>query len=203
MTQFFSELPGKIWNHLMDIINKVVEWGTNMVAKGKEAASNLVNIVHSTISELPRMVMDVGRNIVEGLWNGICGAGDWIRGKVGEFAGGILQGMKDSLGIHSPSRVFRDEVGKYIALGVGEGFTDNIANVYKRMKATVDFETRKMSANISATAMLKASKDQVRTVNNNNGNTINNTQNFYDKQASPYEQQKQSKQQLRRLAYEL
>lgn len=79
----------------------------------------------------------------------------------------------------------------------------DLSEAYKQMQSSVNFETQKMSANISATAMLKASKDQVRTVNNNNGNTINNTQNFYDKQASPYEQQKQSKQQLRRLAYEL
>lgn len=203
VTQFFSELPSKIWEHLTNIIEKVITWGTDMVNRGKEAARDLVEIVHTTISELPGKVMDIGRNIVEGLWNGICGAGDWIKGKVGEFASGVLQGMKDALGIHSPSRVFRDEVGKYIALGVGEGFTDNIDGVYKRMKAAVNFETQKMSASISATANLKASKDRVRTVNNDNGTTINNTQNFYDKQASPYEQQKQSKQQLRRLAYEL
>lgn len=79
----------------------------------------------------------------------------------------------------------------------------DLSEAYKQMQSSVNFETQKMSANISATAMLKASKDQVRTVNNNNGNTINNTQNFYDKQASPYEQQKQSKQQLRRLGYGL
>ena len=79
----------------------------------------------------------------------------------------------------------------------------DLSEAYKQMQSSIDFETQKMSANISATANLKASKDRVRTVNNDNGVNINNTQNFYDKQASPYEQQKQSKQQLRRLAYEL
>lgn len=97
-------------------------------------------------------ILNVGANIVEGLWQGIQNAWNWIVSKVQGFAQGILDGMMSVLGIHSPSRVFRDKVGKNIALGVGEGFTDNISKVYRQMKSAVDFETQKLSANLSTTA---------------------------------------------------
>ncbi len=198
---FFSELPGKIWAFLLNVINNIVTWGKDMVAKGKQAASELVTSILNKIGELPGKVMETGRNIVEGLWNGIIGAKDWIVGKVGEFASGILDGMKAALGIHSPSRVFRDEVGKYIALGVGEGFTDNIAKVYKKMKASVDFETQKISSNISATTELKTARGNSDTITNNNDNGIAVTQNFYEKVQSPYETAKATRSTLRSLAY--
>ena len=198
---FFSELPGKIWTFLLNVISNVVSWGRDMVAKGKQAASDLVTSILKKIGELPGKVMETGRNIVEGLWNGIVGAKDWIVGKVGEFASGILDGMKAALGIHSPSREFRDEVGKYIALGVGEGFTDNIAKVYKKMKASVDFETQKISSNISATTELKTARGSSDTITNNNDNGIAVTQNFYEKVQSPYETAKATRSTLRSLAY--
>lgn len=170
VTTYFSQLPLKIWNHLLNVLDTVSFWGSNLIARGREAASNLVNTVHTTIASLPGRVAEVGRNIVEGLWNGIQGAGDWIRGKVGEFARGILDGMKAALGIHSPSKLFRDEVGKYIALGVGEGFLDNIGRVTKSMQNKLDLETGKISSNLNVAAQvgtgsLKSSGDTVVTVN--------------------------------------
>lgn len=99
----------------------------------------------------------VGKNIVSGLWNGISGSAGWLAGKVKTFASNILKNMKNALGIHSPSRLFRDEVGKYIALGVGEGFSDNISNVYKKMKTAVDFQTQKLSTSLSTTANVNRS----------------------------------------------
>jgi phage-related protein len=77
----------------------------------------------------------------------------WIVDKVKGFASNILNNMKSALGIHSPSTLFRDQVGKNIALGVGEGFEDNISKVYRQMKSAVDFETQKLSAKLSTTAM--------------------------------------------------
>lgn len=192
-----------MWIWLQNTINNVINWGKEMSDKGRQGAQDLCNNIVNTIMELPNKMLEIGKNIVEGLWNGIIGAKNWITNKVGEFAQGILDGMKESLGIQSPSRVFRDEVGKYIALGVGEGFTRNIDNVYKKMKATVDFETQKLSTNLSTKATLQLAKDQPRTVTNNNDNGVNVTQNFYDKQATPYEQQKQAKYQMRRFSYGL
>lgn len=179
----------------------MINWGINLANKGRESAINLVNNIINTITELPGKVLDIGKNIVEGLWNGITGMGGWIKNKISNFAGGIIDGFKKTFGIHSPSKVFNREIGKFLALGLGEGFNSNLAKVYRQMKTAVDFETQKLSASLTTQATFKANKDNVRTVNNDNGTVINNTQNFYEKNATPYEEQKQARQQLRRLAY--
>ena len=91
-----------------------------MSNKAKEGAQNTYNNIVNTINELPGKMLEIGKNIVEGLWNGIMNAKNWMNQKVSQFASGILDGMKSAFGIHSPSTVFRDIVGKNIALGIGE-----------------------------------------------------------------------------------
>ena len=152
--EWFKQLPSRLWTFLLEAINKIVKFGQDMGTRGKEGAKNLFNNIINTIRELPSKMLEMGRNIVEGLWNGIKNAASWIKDKVRNFASGLLDGMKEALGIHSPSTLFRDQVGKNIALGIGEGFEDNIAKVYRQMKSTVDFETQKLSTNLSATAMM-------------------------------------------------
>ena len=121
-----------------------------------------------------------------------------------------------SFDIHSPSKKTK-KIFKFVMLGGIEGLKDEEKELYKRinsiagqsnrlfekMKATVDYETTKLSTNLTTKAMLQVEKDQPRTVTNDNGVTINNTQQFYSKNSTPYEEQKQAKQQLRRLAYGL
>lgn len=77
----------------------------------------------------------------------------------------------------------------------------DLTETYNKMQATVDFETSKISTNLSTKATLQLAKERPRTINNDNGTTINNTQNFYEKNTTPFEQQKQARQQLRRVAY--
>ena len=77
----------------------------------------------------------------------------------------------------------------------------DLTKTYEKMRATVDYETSKISTNLSTKATLQLAKERPRTINNDNGTTINNTQNFYEKNTTPYEQQKQARQQLRSVAY--
>ena len=79
-------------------------------------------------------MLSIGSDVVRGIWNGISGSAGWLADKVASFASGILDGMKNALGIHSPSRLFRDQVGKYIAQGIGEGFTDEMGSVVGQMQ---------------------------------------------------------------------
>nr|WGE05178.1 hypothetical protein P5640_24660 [Bacillus subtilis] len=67
--------------------------------------------------------------MIKGLWNGINSVKDWILGKIGDFADSITEGIKSFFGIHSPSRVFRDEVGKFLPLGLAVGIERNIGAV--------------------------------------------------------------------------
>ena len=149
---WFSKLPNRIWTWLTNAINNVINWGKDLVNKGKEAAQNLVNNIVDTIQNLPSKLAEIGKNLVQGLWNGITNAGNWLKDKISSFAGGIIDGFKSTFGIHSPSKVMNKEIGRYLALGLGEGFNDNIKSVYSKMKSAVDFETQKLSASLSTTA---------------------------------------------------
>lgn len=131
---FVSQLPGRIASFLGNVISNLGSWVGQMASKGAEGASNMFNAVVNGLASLPGRVLSIGSDVVRGIWNGISGAAGWLADKVASFASGILDGIKNTLGIHSPSRVFRDQVGKYIAQGIGEGFTDEMGSVVNQMQ---------------------------------------------------------------------
>lgn len=131
---FISQLPGRIASFLGSVISNLGSWAGQMASKGAEGARNMFNAVVNGLASLPSRVLSIGSDIVHGIWNGIRGAAGWLADKVNSFASGILDGMKSALGIHSPSRLFRDQVGKYIAQGIGEGFTDEMGSVVGQMQ---------------------------------------------------------------------
>ena len=149
---WFKQLPNRIWEWLQSAINNVADFAISIANKGKEGAQNLFNNIVDTIKNLPSKLAEIGKNLVQGLWNGITSAGNWLKDKISSFAGGIIDGFKSTFGIHSPSIVMNKEIGRYLALGLGEGFNDNIKSVYSKMKSAVDFETQKLSASLSTTA---------------------------------------------------
>lgn len=171
---------GRIWTWLTNTINNVINWGRDLANKGKSAALDLVNNIINTITELPGKVSEIGKNIVQGLWNGITGAGNWLKDKISNFASGIIDGFKSTFGIHSPSRVMNKEIGRYLALGLGEGFNDNIKSVYNKMKSAVDFETQKLSANLTSNQITKMQIEDNRqatlsSIDDNKEITVNTT----------------------------
>lgn len=131
---FVSQLPGRIASFLGNVISNLGSWAGQMASKGAEGASNMFNAVVNGLASLPGRVLSIGSDVVRGIWNGISGAAGWLADKVASFASGILDGMKNALGIHSPSRLFRDQVGKYIAQGIGDGFTDEMGSVVGQMQ---------------------------------------------------------------------
>lgn len=156
IVNFFSQLPGKIWTWLSNAVQNVVQWGSNLMTAGRQAASQLCSAVLNGVANLPSQMMSVGRNIVTGVWNGICNAAGWFTSQVKSFFSGIVDGVKSALGIHSPSKVFADEIGKWIPPGIGVGIEaempdlyqqmdDEMANLGKRMQSAVDVETGKIA----------------------------------------------------------
>lgn len=131
---FVSQLPGRIAGFLSDVIGRLAGWAGEMASAGADGARRMFDAVVDGISGLPGRVASIGSDIVSGIWDGISGAAGWLADKVSSFASGILDGMKNALGIHSPSRLFRDQVGKYIAQGIGVGFTDEMKSVTADMQ---------------------------------------------------------------------
>lgn len=135
---FFSQLPGNIMQWLMNALTNVAQWAVNLGQKGIEAAKDLVNNVVKGISELPGKLLNLGRQAVEGLWNGIMNAKDWLLGQIGSFVSGIIDGFTSAFKIGSPSRVMRDEVGRWITPGIADGITGNMGSLTSAMAEVKD-----------------------------------------------------------------
>lgn len=137
-----------IVNGLLKILPKLATAGLQMMVK---LGAALIENIPKIVSKIPQIIksiingfgnllsgaVDIGKNFVTGLWNGINNAKDWIIGKIKGFKDSVLNGIKSFFGIHSPSTVFRDEVGKNLALGLGLGFTDEMKDVTSDMQDAI------------------------------------------------------------------
>lgn len=114
---------------------------SGLVSYVRTAALKIVSGIESAILTLPGKMLSIGKNIVQGLWNGISDMTGWVISKIQGFGESVLGGIKDFFGIKSPSRLMRDEVGKYMAQGVGVGFEKNIPvkQMTKSMKKAVGY----------------------------------------------------------------
>lgn len=111
-----------------------------MISAIKNIASQVVEAIKGGISALPQAMLNIGKNIVQGLWNGIQSMVGWIKDKVSGFVGGLVSGAKNLLGIHSPSTVFAD-MGKNMALGLGEGWDSEFSRIKGDIEGGMDFGT--------------------------------------------------------------
>lgn len=102
------------------------------------AAKKIFEIIVKALASLPSKMLSIGKNIVEGIWKGIWSMGAWITKKIGDFAGGIVKSFKGFLGIHSPSRIMRDMVGRFIGEGIGVGILGSFDTVRKDIAAFND-----------------------------------------------------------------
>lgn len=141
----------KLITAITNNLPKIIEMGIKLTIK---LAEGLIKAIPQLISKIPEIIgslvrgftnyfsnmKDVGKNLVSGIWEGIKNAKNWLLGKVKEWCGNILNGIKSFLGIHSPSKVFKDEIGTNLALGVGEGFSDTMKAVSNDMSASIPTE---------------------------------------------------------------
>ena len=134
VVEFVKQLPAKVWTWLTDVVSKVVSWGSDLAAKGKEAATKLFNAVVDKIKGIPDKLKSIGSDVVKGLWNGINDMTGWIKSKIQGFGDSVVQGLKDFFKIKSPSRLMRDEVGKWIPEGIAVGIDKNAKSVLNSMR---------------------------------------------------------------------
>jgi TP901 family phage tail tape measure protein len=118
-------LPGKLWGILSRAISKASAFVSNMASKAKQAASKFKTNLVNGLRHIPGAMGSIGSNIVKGLWNGASGMVSWAVDKFKGLGKSILSGIKSALGIHSPSQVFANEVGKPITQGIAQGMEDS------------------------------------------------------------------------------
>ena len=88
-------------------------------------APELVKAIVKGIEESAGSMKEAGDNLVKGLWQGISGAKDWIKGKLTEWVGDVVGFVKDLFGVHSPSTVFEKEIGFQLPAGAALGVKKN------------------------------------------------------------------------------
>lgn len=126
-------LIGVIGNALIQNLPQIIEAGVKLIGA---LVTGLLNAIPKIVASIPQIVNsiktsfstvnwgEIGRNIIQGIANGLRNAGSAIVNAAKDAAKSALDAAKNFLGIHSPSTVFRDEVGKNMALGMAEGFQD-------------------------------------------------------------------------------
>lgn len=120
-----GRIPGQIASFLGDAISSAASFVSDFASKAVQAASQFVSNIVGGLSGLAGRVMSVGSDIVHGIWSGISGAAGWLMNKISGFADSVVSGIKGFFGIHSPSTVMRDQVGRYLAEGVAVGWEKN------------------------------------------------------------------------------
>lgn len=161
--EFASQLPElitKFVNFIASSLPQIAESGISIllnltegiISSIPELVAALPQIIEAIVSGIGSMlgsIVDVGRNIVEGIWQGITNAGSWLVGKITGWFDGVVGSVKRFLGINSPSRVFADQVGANMALGVGEGFADEMGTVERQLNRAMSGLAPSVSGSVS------------------------------------------------------
>lgn len=141
------------------IIKGLVNGIKNMIAGVKNIGGQVVEAVKGGFKNLPNALKDIGKNIIQGLINGIKSMAGAVKDNIVSIASNAVNTVKNFLGIHSPSTVFRDEVGQYIGLGVAAGISDSsdkavkaaeklAKDVYSRSKEWADRQVKYMDLSL-------------------------------------------------------
>ena len=168
------ELIARLPEIIIKIVSKLIELSPQLLSASLRIilalAEGLIKFIPEIISRIPQIIKsiisafgkgikdfaNIGKNLMNGLWGGIKNTWNDLKSKVEDLGKGIVNKFKNVFGIHSPSKLFRDEIGKNLILGVGVAFekdddlidkqiSDFGDDVYKKMQGAVNMETGKMA----------------------------------------------------------
>jgi phage-related protein len=105
------------------LVRGFLELGVRLKETGSKLMKKLKEGLTSMLSNLVSAAKDLGKNIVDGIWNGISAGWDWLKEKVGGLATGLFDAAKSALGISSPSKKFR-YLGEMCVAGFDDGIED-------------------------------------------------------------------------------
>lgn len=136
---------------IIDMLPDIIETGLKLIVA---LANSLINHLPNLIVKIPEIIraivkgfsngmpniIEIGKNIVKGILEGIKSLGSWLGNNVSGFFDDLVGGVKNMLGIHSPSRVFAG-IGENMAIGLGEGWDDEYGRISQSIKSGLDFGT--------------------------------------------------------------
>lgn len=185
------EIINKLFDALMRNLPKLINAGVQIIIM---LITGLINSIPNLIGQIPNLVKmvfnaltsgfqavwQIGKGIVTGFWDGIDNMGNWLWNKISGWCDTIFNNIKSFFGIHSPSKLFADKIGKMLGLGLGEGFDDSLSSVYKDMQKAVEHENAKLTNNLTNTQQIKVQNEDnrqatLKSIDDNKEITVNTT----------------------------
>ena len=136
-----------MWSKLFNSIGEQIPLWTE---KGKELFSSVFSKWGQIFDKVWSTLKGYGTQLIKGIWQGMSNAKDWIWSKVRGLLSGLTDKIKSFFGIHSPSKLFEDEIGENLALGIGVGFQDTMKSVTRDMASAMP---TRLGGNIASQAV--------------------------------------------------
>lgn len=131
---FFKEFPAKLYNIGTEMFNRMKDAVTTTVQGVKDAIVNGITDAINWIKNLPDQMVQMGKDIINGLINGISSTIDKVKDTVKKIADTVTGGIRDFLGINSPSKVLM-EIGEWTGEGFAIGIADSVDEVKRQTAA--------------------------------------------------------------------
>lgn len=153
IVKVLPDIITSIINTLINDTPELVEAGIQMLIALVEGLPKAIVSIVAAIPKINKAIIDtlmetdwidVGKQLIAGIGDGLIEGVKNIGGTIKEACGGIADSVKDFFGIHSPSKLFADVIGKNLAAGIGVGFDDEMDDVAKSMTDAVptDFNAK-------------------------------------------------------------
>lgn len=144
VVEWFGGMVTNVVTAIGGLLGKIVEWGTGVYNGFSEEVRKVIDAVVGWFGELPDKILeaikglwskitDIGSSIKDGILEGMNNIGNGVKG----FVGNLLGTTKKDAKIHSPSALFRDEVGTYLGEGVAVGFEQSMSVVMKSVDSMI------------------------------------------------------------------
>lgn len=204
---------------ITNIFKGGLSWGKNLISSIGQGFSSMISFLGNSASSVATNALNaiknifkggfnIGKDLIRGIWNGISSMGDWILNLIGNFAGNIIDGIKGFFKIKSPSRLMRDEVGKYLVQGIGVGvdmetpnlqkdIDANMSDLVDKMKTAVDYEVAMTTERVTSSSY----RNIPATVTNNNDNGVTQNVTIVNPERTPSENARALRKVGRELAF--
>lgn len=210
LPQLIMEIPKIINGIVLGVINNLPQIVEAAIQIIMALIQGLIVAIPMLVGNIPTIIsaiigafaqadwMQIGANCLEGLKNGLLAGVSAVVDTVRNVASSIANGFKDFFGIHSPSTLFRDMIGKNIIKGIGVGIDvetpnlekevdGNLEDLTRKMRATIDFETTKVSGNMAMNSSYRAAMEVPYSIVNNNDNGVTQNVTIVNPERTPSE----------------
>lgn len=122
----------------VELVLGIIEGIFNSLGDIGNAVDSIVSTFVKAMASSDNEYLQVGANMIKGIWNGITNATEWLYERLSGWVSDVTAWLKNKLGIASPSKVMADQVGVWMARGIGQGFSQEMRVVNTQITDSID-----------------------------------------------------------------